>query len=120
MTSVTLTEWTRPPDVPVSVMVLVPRWTFWRVSIVSTDVPDEAIDAGAKVAVARGGALLTERFTAPEKPDPAVTVTVYFATAPRVMVTLAGVADIEKSPWMTTVTVTGRVRGPLVPVSTSE
>ena len=76
MISVTFAEWVRPPPVPVIVSVRVRFCTFGSVSIVSTDVPEFTIDAGLNVAVARGGAPLTERFTVPENPCPAVIVTV--------------------------------------------
>jgi hypothetical protein len=76
MINVTLTEWVRPPPVPVIVSVRVRRCTFGSVSIVNTDDPEFTIDAGLNVAVARPGTPATERFTVPENPAPAVIVTV--------------------------------------------
>ena len=75
MIKVTFTEWTRPPPVPVIVTVRVRFCTFVAVSIVSTEVPEFTIEAGLNVVVARGGAPLTDRFTVPENPGPAVIVT---------------------------------------------
>src|SRR5688572_22470542 len=114
MIRVALTEWDRPPPVPVIVSVRVRLATFGSVSIVSTELPEFTIDAGLKATVARPGAPLTDRFTVPTNPC-AVIVTVYVATAPRVIVRLVGVTDIVKSPFTTSATVAVRTRGPLVP-----
>jgi hypothetical protein len=115
MVKVTFTERTRPPLVPVMVSVRVRLCTFRSVSIVSTEVPEFMTEVGFNVVVARGGAPLTDRATVPENPCPAAIVTVYVATPPLVIVWLAGVAEIEKSPLTTSVTFTVRVSGPLVP-----
>jgi hypothetical protein len=115
MIKVTLTECVRPPPVPVIVNVRVRLCTLASVSMVSTELPLLTIDGGLNVLVARAGAPVTDKFTVPENPAPAVIVTVYVATPPRVIVRLAGVAEIEKSPLTTSVTLTVRVRGPLVP-----
>jgi hypothetical protein len=106
MISVTLVEWTRLALVPVMVNVRVRFATFDFVATVSTDVPEPTTEAGEKVTVARVGAPLTERFTVSENPDPAVMVTVYVAVPPVVIVRLAGVTAIEKSPVTTSLTVT--------------
>ena len=74
------------------------------------------MDVGENVVVARCGSPLTERFTVPEKTGAAAIVTVYVAVPPRVIVMLAGVAEIEKSPLTTTsVTFTEWLTGPLAP-----
>src|SRR2546426_10067729 len=85
------------------VSVRVRRCTFGSVSIVSTEVPPLTTDAGLNDVVARPGAPLTVRFTVPANPGPAVIVTVYVATPPRVIVRLAGAAEIEKSPFTTVI-----------------
>jgi hypothetical protein len=104
------------PLVPVMVNVRVRFWTFDCVATVSTDVPEFTIEAGEKLAVPRGGAPVTERFTVPENPGPAVIVTVYVAVPPLVIVLLAGVTAIEKSPPTTSVTFTVCATGPLAPL----
>ena len=76
MISVTLTEWVRPPPVPLIVNVRVSADTAGSVSIVSVDVPEFTIDAGLNVFVESDGAPLTERFTVPEKFASPVIVTV--------------------------------------------
>jgi hypothetical protein len=115
MTSVTTAEWTRPPPVPVMVSVVVPLGTLCWVDTVSTEVPETVRDEGVNAAVARLGKPLTVNPTAPEKPAPRVTVTVYVVDAPREIVRTKGVADSVKSPLTTSATLTLRLSGPLVP-----
>jgi hypothetical protein len=76
MINVTFTECVRPPPVPVMVNVRVRRCTFGSVSMVSTELPLLTTAGGLNVLVARPGAPVTDRFTVPEKPVPAVIVTV--------------------------------------------
>ena len=118
MINVTLVEWTRLPLVPVMVNVYGRFWTLCCVAIVSTDVPEVTTDAGAKLAVLRGGAPLTEKITVPENPDPAAMVALYVVVPPLPIVLLAGVTAIEKSPppATTNVTFTVCVTGPLAPL----
>jgi hypothetical protein len=76
-------------------------------------------DGGLKLAFARNGKPLTLKFTVPENPFIAATVTVYVALEPRVTVWLDGVTLIEKSgvggALTTSVTVVLCVKLPLVP-----
>jgi hypothetical protein len=65
--------------------------------------------------VARDGPPLVDRFTVPVNPGVRVIVTLYVVAAPLVIVRLAGVAVMLKSPVTTSVTVVVRVSGPLVP-----
>jgi len=84
------------------VSVNVPLRARFLVATVSVDVPEDAIDVGANVAVARFGTPLTDRLTVPENPWTAPIVTVNVVVPPRLMVRLAGAADIVKSPLVTT------------------
>ena len=93
-----------PPLVPVIVTGYVCAAIFLLVSTVSTEVPEFTTDGGLNVMLLDLGAPLWVNVTVPEKPGPAVMVTVYLATAPLLMVTLAGVAEIVKSPLTTSVT----------------
>ena len=88
---------------------------FRAVLTVNTDEPEFGMDAGLKLAVARAGTPVTVRFTGPENPGPAATVTVYVVEPPRLIVLDAGVAEIVKSPLTTSVMFAVRARGPLVP-----
>jgi len=117
MINVTLVEWTRLPLVPVMVNVYGRFWAPCCVATVRTDVPEFTIEAGEKLAVPRG-VPVTERFTVPENPGPAVIVAVYVAVPPLAIVVLAGVTAIEKSPppATTNVTFTVCVTGPLAPL----
>lgn len=115
MISVTLAEWTRPSPVPVTVSVEVPFLTLRAVDSVSTEVPEPVIDDGWKDAVTRDGRPPRLRLTAPDKPDPAATVTVQVVEEPREIVRLDGVTVSVKSAPTTIVTFTVRVTGPLVP-----
>ena len=67
-TSATVVECTRPPPDPVIVNVDVPLVTCFFVATVSVDVPEDAMEAGANVAVANLGTPLTDRLTVPENP----------------------------------------------------
>jgi len=115
----TLAEWTRLPLVPVTMRRNVPRGVFFRVSTVSTDVPEFTTDVGLNLAVELFGNPLAEKVTVPENPAPAAIVTVYCAFPPRATVTLEGVAEIEKSPLTTSVTLTVWESDPLVAVIAS-
>jgi hypothetical protein len=115
MINVTSAEWTRPPPVPVIVIVLLPFCTFRAVEMVSTDVPEPVMDEGLKAAVARDGRPLTVRLTGLQNPGPDVIVTVYVVAWPREIVRLVGVTESVKSPFTMSVTFTLRVNGPLVP-----
>jgi hypothetical protein len=99
----------------VIVSVLVRFCAFRATLTVRTEVPELWIDAGLNVAVVRAGTPLTVRFTAPENPCPAVTVTVYDVTLFLATVRDVGVTAMVKSPLATTsVTLAVRVTGPLV------
>ena len=69
-------EWVRLPLVPLMVNVLVPAGVLFAVVMVSVLDPEPAIEAGLKVAVARGGNPVALRVTVPVKPFSEPTVTV--------------------------------------------
>jgi hypothetical protein len=93
-------------------------WAFRLTFTANTEGPEFTIDGWLNDAVDRAGTPLTVRFTVPEKPVPAVTVTLYEAVPPLATVCVAGVAAIAKSPPVpaptTSVTLAVRVTGPLV------
>jgi hypothetical protein len=115
----TLAEWTRLPLVPLTMRRYVPRGVVLRVRTVSTDVPEFTTETGLNLAVAFCGKPLAEKLTVPENPAPAAIVTVYVAFPPRATVTLDGVAETEKSPVTTSVTLTVWESDPLVAVIAS-
>ena len=99
----TCCEWLTPPLVPVMVNVNAPVGALRFALMVSVDEPDVS-DAGLKLALVRRGSPATVRLTAPEKPEPGVTVMVYPVEEPRAMVALVGVTAREKSALTTSVT----------------
>ncbi len=77
----TLVVWVREPDVPVMVIVYVPRGVPEAVVIVIVDeVPLAGL--GLKPVVLFAGCPLAERVTEPAKPEIRVIVTVYCAVPP--------------------------------------
>ena len=103
---VTVVECVRLPLVPMMVRVYVPRATCFFVSTVNVEFPELTIEDGVNFTDADLGAPLADSVVVPEKPGPAVILTVYDATPFRATVTDEGVAAIEKSPVTTSVTFT--------------
>jgi len=106
-----------PPELPVMVSVYVPRATFLFVLIVSVGVPEPEIVEGLNDADANFGRPLIASAIVPE--NPGVAATVYVVRAAGAIVRLEGVADREKFPLTTSVTVAVRINGPLVPLIVS-
>jgi hypothetical protein len=89
--------WVLEVPVPVTVTVLVPVGVEAAVVIVSVELPPEAIEAGLKEAVAPEGRPEAVRLTVCADPLVTVVEMVEVPLAPRVTLTLAGLAEIEKS-----------------------
>ena len=100
ITSVTGVDWTREPDVPVTVRGKVPVEA--PVDIVKVDVPIPLITVGLNAAVVPGGKPLMLSFTLPINPPKSAVETVKLALEPAVTDCDAGVGEIEKSPTGTT------------------
>src|SRR5512134_2838780 len=99
-------------------MEYVPAATFLLVLTVNTVFPAFTIEVGLNLPVANFGKPLTENSTVPEKPLDEI-ATEYVAAPSGLIVAVAGATEIVKSPLTTSVTLTVRVTGPLVPVITS-
>jgi len=88
------------PLVPVRVRVYVPWLVFLFVAIVSIELAGEGgrvSDAGLNVHVLSGGQPVTLRLTVPAKPFSDLSVAVYLALEPCLMLWLVGEAEMEKS-----------------------
>ena len=118
-TSMMFAEWTRLPLVPVTMRTYEPGATFLLLLTLSTEAPEFTTDEGVNLALVNFGSPLTESVTVPLNPVPPAIVTVYAAAPPRTIVALEGVAEIEKSPLTTSVTLVVRVTGPLAPLIVS-
>jgi len=73
---------------------------------VRTEVPEFTTDVGVNLELANLGSPVTEKLTVPANPCTAVMVTVYVAVPPLPIVALDGVAEIVKSAFPVTMSVT--------------
>jgi len=98
MVSAAVAEWLRAPDVPVKVTVELPAVAVEAaVSVTFCAVPGVK-ESVAGLAVTPVGSPVSETATAPEKPLPGTAFTLIFCPwPPATIVTVAGVAVIEKS-----------------------
>jgi hypothetical protein len=106
------------PSVPVTVTVYEPATTEHPALTVSVELLPAATEAGLSEAVGPAGLTLAVRFTVP-LPPMAVVEMVLVPLPPCAMLTLAGLAEMEKSGGVVTVTVTVAVWvvEPSVPVT---
>lgn len=104
-TKVTVVECARLPLVPVIVKGKLPDGVVVLVVTEMVDEPEPITEAGLKVAFAPAGNPLMVKLTFPLNPPDPVTVAVYDVPAPAVTVCEDGVAEMEKSPTTTGVTV---------------
>jgi len=89
----TVVVWTRPPEVPVTVSVAVPRAAqLWLVTV---SVLPVVVVAGLKAADTPEGRPLTDRFTAPLNPLRSDTAIMLVPLLPRATVRAFAVADKE-------------------------
>lgn len=105
-TSVSGIEWTRLPDVPVIVRVLVPVRAGLFTRMVKADELGPVTMDGFQDAEVRAGKPLTLRETVPAKPESAETVTVDDPLPPRGICSVVGETESAKSPVELTVNVT--------------